>query len=376
MTIAADIREQALALMQDPSMSDRAIAQQLGIGNKTVSRWRRDAGLGRPDAGAETSLGPGELARELAERGISVGQFRRWRRAGLLPAPRRSWYRGGSRSDHAPEVVDHAVEVAQVVKRHRSLDQATLALFAAGRPVSEDAVRRVYVAHMERVERDLLTVNRILREFNAFTDVAFDALYEAAARGGRLAWARRLMRMQGAGDQTDIGGAVIDYLDDASAALLDRPGAAGPMLDRMQRRHVVRPLNAAEIATLPDVMKATTVSALLATAERAPLHELDEACAEVTLLFIVVGGLVLEVMLRMGGVDPAAHMPAFLDDDALVARVALIVAAAKRDPKIGTSLTTWLLRLYEPHTAREAIPALEATLPALQAELLAVAQRP
>ena len=37
-------RKRALALMWDcPQLSDRAIARQIGVGNKTVSRWRKEA---------------------------------------------------------------------------------------------------------------------------------------------------------------------------------------------------------------------------------------------------------------------------------------------------------------------------------------------
>ena len=374
-TIPAQTRSNALVLMRETAMSDRAIARQLGVGNKTVSQWRRAAAAVGLEMRTQPMLGVAALADELSVHGISIAQFRRWRRAGLLPPSQRSWHTRGSRSDHAPDVVDQAVNVARAVKRHRSLDQAALALFAAGHPVAEDTIRRVYVTHLATTQRDLRTVSYILRESDAFADAAFETLYQAAAHGGQLAWARRLMRMQGEADGAPVGTAVLSYIDDVSAALLDLPGAAGPMLDRVQRSKIVTAPRREASATMPDVIQATSIYALLAAAEQATLDELEEACAEVTLMFAGLRVLGIEMMFRTAGEDPADHMPPFPTDGALIARLALILTAVKRHPKLGVPVAEWLRGLYEPHSARDAIPALEAALPALQAELLAVAER-
>lgn len=368
MALAPNVRDRALTLMQDTAMSDRAIGRAVGVGNKTISRWRRDSGITATEL-VDAGIGPAELTVALAAHGISFSRFRAWRRAGLLPVPRRSWQHAGSRALHDPAVVEQAVRVARAVARHRSIDLAALALFADGHPVCQRTIRRVYVAHMERIDRDLRRINGILTDTAATTDAAFDLLHNFAARSSRMAGARRAVRDQGATAGSRVGDAVIDYLQDSTTTLLGLPGGLGRGHARIQAT-MPRPLTAEEIAAVPQVFAAISVPAILDAARHATIAELDEACAEIRLAAVVIKSVVIDMPIRMVGEDPANHpMPAF-DDAALHARLALVLAAAKRHPETGKALTAWTRSLYEGHTARDVLAALHAALPRLQRELL------
>ena len=75
-------QKRALALMWDcPQLSDRAIARQIGVGNKTVSRWRKEATPDQRLRGDE--LTTQDLCALLAERRLRIQQrrLRRWRQA-------------------------------------------------------------------------------------------------------------------------------------------------------------------------------------------------------------------------------------------------------------------------------------------------------
>ena len=130
------------------------------------------------------------------------------------------------------------------------------------------------------------------------------------------------------------------------------------------------PPDAAQVA-MPKVIAATSVPAMREAARRATIAELDGACAEITLGGIAINGGVIDVTIGMSGADSGDHPMRGFDDAALHARLALILAAAKRHPEAGAGITAWTRSLYEPHTAREAIPALYAALPDLQRKSLA-----
>jgi hypothetical protein len=64
-------RERALALMGEfPQLSDREIARQLRVGNKTVSRWRASEKVSR-ELTVEYLTTP-QLLEQLRERGLNL----------------------------------------------------------------------------------------------------------------------------------------------------------------------------------------------------------------------------------------------------------------------------------------------------------------
>jgi hypothetical protein len=144
-------REQALAFMQEqPLMSDRRIARELDVSNKTVSRWRAEHGIPRTlPAGLRTA----DVVALRGEPGVPMTHRRllRWLEVGLLP----SWwgvrlYPGrGSETYWWPAIVEHCVKVDRLLRRRRSASAVVLALVADGCEVDEDVARAAYLAHLQ-----------------------------------------------------------------------------------------------------------------------------------------------------------------------------------------------------------------------------------
>ncbi len=164
MTAKSELREQALALMREfPNWSDREIARQLGVGNKTISRWRAGEGLSR-ELTVE-SLTTKEVLAQLRERGLvlSPRQVRRWAEDGLLGEGTRTrrFQGAGSFTIWWPGVVDLALEVDRLLKRYGNHRDVLLGLAAYGYDVDEALVHRAYQNFLEEIRDGELLVPRL-----------------------------------------------------------------------------------------------------------------------------------------------------------------------------------------------------------------------
>lgn len=132
-----------------PALSDREIARELGVGNKTVSRWRQEANLERRPN--EDGLTSDDLCALLSEQGLQmgVGRLRAWRVAGLLVPSRRHW--SGQRSTFIwpRRSVEQGLEAERLLRRYRSSRAAVVGLFALGFDVNERRLRAAFARHLD-----------------------------------------------------------------------------------------------------------------------------------------------------------------------------------------------------------------------------------
>jgi hypothetical protein len=153
-------RERALALMREfPQLSDREIARQLGVGNKTVSRWRSSDQVSRELA--VEYLTTSELLEQLCERGLSLSErrLRRWIDEGVIgsDAYTRRYPGAGSKTIWYPGVVEQVLEADRLMRRYKNSRDVILGLLAYGYAIDEDVAQRAY-AHflLETRDGDLL----------------------------------------------------------------------------------------------------------------------------------------------------------------------------------------------------------------------------
>jgi hypothetical protein len=336
-------RAKALALMQErPALSDRAIARRLGLGNRTVSRWRHEAGLERETVPAVEGLLGTRLRAGLAEIEVSLDQFRRWRATGLVPTAARHWYRGGSVSIYPARTLAQTVAAKELVSRYHSLEQAALGLFARGWPIDEATVRDLYRRWLLRAGTNLAVPYQILHSDEPRWDAASAALEQAVTARRSLSFLRSAARgrQDALGGRVSLRGATLDHLRETTEIFvtgqLESTEALAAML-RMIGPSGMAPERQLEMSR--SLHSASSIRALRATVNRAPFQELTEAVDGVVfqyLMWILVldGGLVhIGAPLPPGVSSPA--LDRLGEDPALLSRLALIVASVRRNPDIG-----------------------------------------
>jgi len=86
---------------------------------------------------------------------VSPWQIERWRQAGLLPAASRQYPGRGSGSiaSYPPEAVARVVEVAGLVRPRHPLSEVALILFARGRTIPSEVVKRAYCEWLDGLEK-------------------------------------------------------------------------------------------------------------------------------------------------------------------------------------------------------------------------------
>ena len=173
-------RKRALALMGDfPQLSDRAIARRIGVGNKTVSRWRREAAPDQRLRGDE--LITQDLCGLLAEHGLRIQQrrLRRWRQAGLLVPSYRRWSGRHSTYIWPRSAVQQGIEIDRLLRRYRNSTDAVIGLFALGYEVDEARLRAAYDRFLVRRADQFQVVLEIFRHDEPEWDDLSEALLYA-----------------------------------------------------------------------------------------------------------------------------------------------------------------------------------------------------
>src|SRR5689334_19798140 len=140
-------RERALALMREfPQLSDREIARQLGVGNKTVSRWRSSEHVSR-ELTVQYLTTP-QLLEQLRERGLTLSErrLRRWMDEGVISsdAYTRRYSGAGSQTIWYPGVVEQVLEADRLMGAYKNSRDVILGLLAYGYEIDEDVAQRAY----------------------------------------------------------------------------------------------------------------------------------------------------------------------------------------------------------------------------------------
>jgi hypothetical protein len=341
-------RHHALLLLQtEPWLSDREIARRVGLGNKTVSRLRRQEGI-------EREVGSGALrAAELAlAAGVSLRQLRRWHENGLLPEPMRFWIGKRALLLYPPNSVQLVVTVKELMSRYRNVDRVALGLLAFGWPVSEPTVRTAYRHFLERQEQSFIPLASIFealrtaKQGDPLTSVLDQAVawIESTIRSHRLNWARRAAHIHTT-DEISVTDATWEYLenvvkimvsgdlgsDDAVRDLL----AAFPLQSSMPTGEQVRVTKAAH--------NAIRLSSLSHIAAEAPIEEITQACDEVAELLVAYFALFDFGQYLVEGKEVSLPLSsAFTPDPSFLAVVGMWLVSLKRSPEIGPELCSWL----------------------------------
>jgi hypothetical protein len=343
-------RRQALSLLQtEPRLSDREVARRVGLGNKTVSRLRQQAGI-------ERDVGPGALSAEQVAiaAGVSERQFRRWREHGLLPEPMR-FYR--------PDSVEAVRAVKELMARYRNIDRVALGLLALGWPVSELRVRAACLRFLDRQERSFMSLYSIFEptedeatEDSAWADAAVPALTEHMSTSRSFQWARRAARgLQILSDRDAQLGkasdATWDYMENVTNIMvrggLGSDQAVRELLTALPIQSSI-PIGE-QVRVTKAMHRASSLAARQWVAAEAPVEEIICTCDE--LVSIVVGYLVMmDAVPYLGGQMPDPTPPLLCTvlelDPSSLAYLSLHIVAIKHDPEIGEETTSWLEATY------------------------------
>jgi hypothetical protein len=156
-------REQAIALMREhPHLSDREIARQIGVGNKTVSRWRSATTRELEPVDAVASK---DLCALISEHGVRMTErrLRRWRQAGYLVPLHRTWIGKESTYIWSRDAVEQGIEIDRLLHRYGNGEQALVGLFSRGYGVDGEKLMEAYGRFLARKADDLEGVLRSLQ---------------------------------------------------------------------------------------------------------------------------------------------------------------------------------------------------------------------
>jgi hypothetical protein len=173
-----ELRQQALTLMcEHPHLSDREIARQIGVGNKTISRWRSTIS---GEQERDDVLASKDLCALLAEHGIRMTErrLRSWRQAGYLVPLHRKWVGRDSTYVWAREAVEQGFEVDSLLRRYGSGDRALIGLFSRGYVVDGDKLKAAYGRFLAFKADDL---DGVLRSFEGIVDHPDDESWDRFA---------------------------------------------------------------------------------------------------------------------------------------------------------------------------------------------------
>lgn len=379
-------RAQAAALLEEsPWLSDREVARQVGLGNKTVSRLRAELGIARGVAadgtagvGAETTPGEEDLETEeslpavelVVAAGASERKLRRWQTEGLLPEPTRYWVGKRRIAMYAPRDVERVRAVAELMNRYHDVDRVALGLLALGFTPREDRLREAYDRFLVRQQESFTPLDAIfnvLRKAKRGASPELDAAVawlETLVNSPRMEWARRVASVHESED-VPLPDATLEYLENVSkifvrGSLGSDEAVEGLLTAFAARMESLMPGSSRLPSALPmseqvrmlkAMQRATKVSTLRRLAAEAPLSEITRACDE--LVTVVVGYLVLiDSAPYIGDGEPAWAPPPVLCeilniDPSALASLGLLVASFKRDPEVGEELTNAVTNLSE-----------------------------
>jgi hypothetical protein len=162
-----ELRQQALALMREyPHLSDREIARQISVGNKTVSRWRSTIS---GEQERDDVMASKDLCALLNEHGVRMTdrRLRSWRQAGYLVPLYREWIGKESTYIWPRTAFEQGVEVDRLLRRYGNGDQAVIGLFSCGCVVNDDKLKAAYGRFLARKADDL---DGVLRTFQGIFD--------------------------------------------------------------------------------------------------------------------------------------------------------------------------------------------------------------
>lgn len=400
-------RAQAAALLEkSPWLSDREVARQVGLGNKTVSRLRAELGIARGVAADDTpgvaaGATPGEEDLETAERlsavelvvaaGASERKLRRWQTEGLLPEPTRYWVGKRRVALYAPRDVERVTAVAELMDRYHDVDRVALGLLALGFTPQEDRLRAAYDRFLARQQESFTPLDAIfnvLRKAKRGASPELDAAVvwlETLVNSPRMEWARRVASVHESED-VPLPDATLEYLENVSKIFVSGSLGSDEAVERLLAAFAARMESLVpgssrvpnelsmpeQVRTLKAMQRATRVSTLRRLAAEAPLDEITRACDE--LVTVVVGYLVLiDSAPYIGDGEPAWEPPVLCEvlniDPSALASLGLLVASFKRDPEAGEELTNAVINLSEcfGFLSRFVLARINGRVPALEA---------
>lgn len=374
-------RRQAISLLQtEPWLSDREVARRVGLGNKTVSRLRKQEHIDR-------EVEPGALrAEELAlAAGVSLRQLRRWREHGLLPEPMRFWIGKRSLLLYPPNSVQSVGAVKDLMNRYRNVDRVALGLLAFGWPVSESRVRLAYLHFLERQEQSFAPLAAI---FGApadadWGDLAVAMLTNLMRTSRSFQWARRAARGLQALSESDTpptdgnhsaqaSDATWDYVENVTKIMVHGDlGSDEAVRDLIATFPIQHSIPSSEQVRLTKATHRTIrLTSLGQTAMEAPIEEITRACDDVAELLVAYFALIDLGQYLVEGKQVSLPLSSiFTPDPSVLAIAGLWLASLKRNPEIGPELDSWLDGMRETTTdfVRFALVQIAGAIPQLEA---------
>jgi hypothetical protein len=304
-------REQALTLLRaQPELSSREVARRVGVGNKTVSRWRSAEGLEQlPASDVLTSK---DVCALIEEQGVRVDErrLRRWKQRGLMvplgrqPLGRRFTYIWPRAS------VEQGLQVDGLLRRYRSADETLVALFGLRYQVDEQCLLQAYQSLLERRADGL---HRLQLQLEAIADHSDDASWDDFAEDvfhtfatGRQ-W-RSLRRMRAHAERhlsPDLRSSPADYvrttmLDSANVLLRGRVGDDRE-IEQFFRRTNPRMLKGEhsleeQIAAAKRLQRRMSLPTLLHLVENSSVAELARDRDDLLTVVKVVDGVIFRPM--------------------------------------------------------------------------------
>jgi Homeodomain-like domain len=351
-----ELRQQALALMRErPGLSDRAIARELGVGNKTVSRWRQTAAPSLPEHDELSSV---DLCALLSEQGLRIGdrRLRRWRQEGVLVPQHRRWSDTGSTYIWARATVGQALEAERLLRRYRSFDEARIALFASGFRVDEQKLRDGYLRVLGRRAAQLETLLDVVSHAEPEWDAVADSVSETFAHGRSFRSLRRMRRVAEhrlpASEQSTPAAYVEQTMRSAAKTLLTgRLGSDSDIAELLHRSPgfelaSVRPVPLEQrIEVSKRIQARMSFGALAQTIDTAPLEALAASSEHLLAVAAIFDGLVKPMFYLTEIADqyPRGAATEWLTGDPLqLGMFALSLQSIRSDPRLGKEIDEFI----------------------------------